>query len=88
MVIVEDTLEVTLEYVFLTTIISIISVIFDNNIFNFVSVLFITLLILLLSLIVDDGNELFKLSRFIGVLSLLLFIHILHLNIKCYDLNN
>ena len=30
--------------------------IFDSNIFNFVSVLFIKVLILLLSIIVDDGN--------------------------------
>ena len=73
---------------FLTTIISLISVIFDNNIFNFVSVQFIKLLILLLSIIVDDGNALFKIGRFIGVLSLLLFIYVLHLNIKCCDLNN
>ena len=76
-----------LEYVFLTTIISLISVIFYNNIFNFVCVLFIKLLILLLSIIVDDGNELFKLDSFIGLL-LLLFIHVLHLNIKLCDLNN
>ena len=48
--------------------------IFDNKIFNFVSVLFIKLLILLLSIIVYDGNELSKQGRFIGVLSLLLFI--------------
>ena len=61
---------------------------FDSNIFNFVSVLFIKVLILLLSIIVDDGNELFKLVRFIGVLSLLLFIHVLHLNVKFCDLNN
>ena len=61
---------------------------FDNNIFNFVSVLFIKLLIFLLSIIVYDGNELFKIGIFIGVLSLLLFIHVLHLNITFCDLNN
>ena len=83
MVTVEVTLAVTLAYDFLTTIISLISVIFDNNIFNFVSVLFIKLLILLLSIIVDDGNELFKLGKCIGVL-LLLFIHVLYLNVKCF----
>ena len=80
MVIVEVILVVTLAYVLLTTSISLILVIFDN-IFNFMSLLFDKLLILLLSIIVDDGNELFKLGRFIGVLSLLLFIHLLHLNI-------
>ena len=62
LVTVEVTLAVTLAYDFLTTIISLISVIFDSNIFNFVSVLFIKVLILLLSIIVDDGNELFKLG--------------------------
>ena len=65
---VKVTLAVTLEYVFLTTIISLISVIFNNNILNFVSVFFIKLLILLLSKIVDDGNDLFKLDRCIGIL--------------------
>ena len=88
MVTVEVILAVTLAYDFLTTIISLMSVIFDNNIFNFVSVIFIKLLILLLSIIVYDGNELFKLGRFIGVLSLSLFIHVLHLNVKFCDLNN
>ena len=42
---VEVTLAVTLAYVFLTTIVSLISVIFYNNIFNFFSV-FIKLLII------------------------------------------
>ena len=84
-VIVDVTLAVTLEYVFFNKNHITYSVIFDNNIFNFVSVLVIILLILLLSIIVDDCNELFKLCRFIGVLSLLLFIHVLHLNITfCY----
>ena len=61
-------LEVTLAYICLTTIISLISVIYYNNIFNFVYVLFIKLLILLLSIIVDDGIELFKLGRCIGII--------------------
>ena len=64
---------------FLTTRISLTSMIFDNNIFNLFAVLFIKLLILLLLIIVHDGNELFKLSIFIELLKLLLFIHVLHL---------